>query len=633
MIDPVILSHLVGDMSFDAEVLQSRYDVERARRLRPDGEAQYQGTSASETASSYSADPRGDPNYTRPPMDDHTQVIILGGGFAGLVAGAKLRGAGYEDIRLVDAAGDFGGTWYWNRYPGAMCDIEAHVYMPLLEEMDYAPKHRYAYADELHDYCQAIARRYGLYEKACFQTRITAAEWVESDHHWLVTTDRRDRFTCDFLVLAAGRQSLPKLPRIHGIGDFRGHIFHASRWDYAYTQGDVHSHLAGLADKRVAVVGTGATALQIVPALAKSAEKLFVFQRTPSAVGPRDNCETPRDWVDRSTPGWQKRRMENFQSLLVGKRPDRDDVGDGWTKYTEVVEGPPPGEVEFILGRGLSEQEQDTVARLNDFKLMEQIRSRVDEIVTDPVTAEALKPWYRWRCKRPGWHDDFLASFNRPNVTLVDTHGHGVERFTQTSIVTEGSEYAVDCVVFATGFEVTRTYPRLLGFDPVGRSELTLSDHWAAGTRTWFGIMTDEFPNLFFVGANEQTTSGHNAMHLIDELSDQLAYVLGEAAKVDATIVEPTRQAVDAYVRTLRDSDGGRGLLDFHAECTPGYFNAEGKAHKAEDLFAGGRFADPIEYYRLMQAWRAEGALRGLLLQDHRPAMSSSGISQDQEQT
>lgn len=612
-LDPVVLQHLVGEVKFDPASLQTRYELERERRLRPDGAAQYAPTTAGRSFSSFATDPFADPAFRREPIHDHSEVIIMGGGFAGLLAGAKLRQAGYDDIRLIDAAADVGGTWYWHRYPGAMCDIEAHVYMPLLEEMDYAPKNRYAFADELYEYSRAIAERYSLYQKACFQTRVSSARWVEAERRWLITTDRDDRLTCDRLVLAAGRQSLPKLPRIPGIGDFEGHLFHSSRWDYAYTLGDVHGGMTGLADKRIAVVGTGATALQIVPALARAAQQLVVLQRTPSAVGPRDNCATPRDWVDRSKPGWQKRRMVNFQSLLAGHRLDLDEVDDGWTQYTRSIEGPDPREVEHALGRPLSEAEVRTVARLNDFKLMEQVRARIDDIVSDAETAEALKPWYRWRCKRPGWHDDYLPAFNRPNVTLVDTHGRGVERFTNRGVVANGTEYEVDCVIFATGFEVTRAYPQLLGFDPVGRNGLQLSEHWASAARTWFGVMTDEFPNLFFIGANEQTTSGHNAMHLLDELSEHVAHILSAARGVGAPVLEPAAVAVDTYVHLLRGSDGGRALLDFYGECTPGYFNAEGAASRPEDLFAGGRFADPLEYYRLLKAWRDQGTLEELI--------------------
>ncbi|MFC5066391.1 monooxygenase, partial [Actinomycetospora atypica] len=168
-------------------------------------------------------------------------------------------------------------------------------------------RHRYSYAEELLEHSQRIGKTYGLYEKALFQTFITGAAWQEDESRWLVTTDHGDRLTADFLVLACGRQSLPKLPRIPGIETYQGHTFHTSRWDYAYTGGDNSGNLTGLKDKRVGIIGTGATALQAVPHLAEGAQELLVFQRTPSTVGVRGQCETGPDWVDTSEPGWQRR--------------------------------------------------------------------------------------------------------------------------------------------------------------------------------------------------------------------------------------------------------------------------------------------------------------------------------------
>ena len=570
----------------------------------------------------YGADPWANPGFTRAPISDHTQVIIVGGGFGGLLAGARLREAGIADIRVIEGGGDFGGTWYANRYPGAMCDIEAHIYMPLLEEMGYSPKHRYAYADELFAFSQAIGRRYGLYDKACFQTRVTGAAWVREENRWLITTDRGDGLTCDYLVLAIGRQRLPKLPNIPGIGGFTGHVFHSSRWDYDYTKGDLNGNLTGLSDKRVAIVGTGATAVQIVPAVAKWAKQLLVFQRTPSAVGPRGNRETPPDWVDSSVPGWQKRRRENFQQVILGRKQHADEVSDGWTSYTRMVEAWAADELEAALGRPPMSRELDYAARVSDFRLMNHIRARTEGLVTDPATAEALKPWYRWRCKRPCWHDEYLASFNQPNVTLIDTGGQGVERFTARGAVVGVREHEVDCVIFATGFDVAISYTQLLGFDPVGRTGTSLSEHWSQGTRTWFGMMTDEFPNCFFVGANQQTGAAVNAVHLLDELSVHVAHVIGTLAQRDAALVEPSAESVDAWVRTIRTSDANQKLLEFFSECTPGYFNAEGRAQRSEDVFAGDRCADPIAYFQMLKAWRLEGSLDGLVVKPTVPALT-----------
>jgi cation diffusion facilitator CzcD-associated flavoprotein CzcO len=276
------------DLDFDPEALKKRYEQERDRRIQPSANRLYVPTRHGKFAN-FGKDP-GAPDITRAPVHDHVQVIVAGGGFGGLLAGARLREAGLTDIRIIEDGADFGGTWYWNRYPGLMCDIEAHVYLPLLEELNYAPRHRYSYGPEIFEHCQRIGRHYGLYDKALFQTAIREMRWQEDARHWVVETDRGDRLTADFVVLACGRQALPKLPSIPGIDLFEGHAFHSSRWDYSYTGGDNSGGLVGLTGKRVAVVGTGATAIQIVPAVAEWAKELYVFQRTPSTVGQRDNC-------------------------------------------------------------------------------------------------------------------------------------------------------------------------------------------------------------------------------------------------------------------------------------------------------------------------------------------------------
>lgn len=609
MLDPSIAKILVdGELDFDPEVLQRVYDSERERRVRPEGSAQYTG--ATGAFAHFGEDPWLMSPLERDPITEHSEVIIVGGGFAGLTVGARLRDTGFEDIRFIESAGDFGGTWYWNRYPGAMCDIEAHIYMPLLEEMDYAPKNRYAYADELFAYSQAIGRRYGLYEQACFQTRVETSRWDAQASRWALRTDRGDDLTCDYLVIAAGRQSLPKLPQIRGIGDFAGHIFHSCRWDYAYTHGLQDGDLSGLTDKRVAVIGTGATAIQIVPAVAPYAEELMVFQRTPSAVGPRGNCPTPPDWVESKEPGWQNRRRINFQRHITGKMPEIDEVGDGWTDFNKQIQVQ-RAELEQSLGREVTDAEFDAARRILDFRLMNQVRDRIDQTVQDPETAAILKPWYRWMCKRPGWHDEYLPAFTRPNVHLIDTNGIGVDGFTKTGVLVGESEYQVDTVIFATGFEADISYTELLGFDPVGASSVPLSEHWSRRFRTWFGLMTDDFPNCFFVGNNQQTGAAVNATHTIEEHALQLSHILGRVRAQGGHVVEPSTEAVDEYVEIV-GQHVNRGLVQFYAECTPGYFNNEGRAAKNEDLYSGGRFGDPMVYFTMLADWRSSDALAGL---------------------
>jgi cyclohexanone monooxygenase len=605
---------LFGPLEFDPRALKRRYERERDKRILPEGNKQYVPAIDGKFAD-YGKDPWADPDFSRPPISDHSEVIVAGGGFGGLLVGARLREAGISDIRIIEEGSDFGGTWYWNRYPGAMCDIEAHIYLPLLEELNYAPRHRYAYAPEMLEHSRRIGEHYGLYKKACFQTVITGARWLESEGRWLIETSRGDRMTAKYFALACGRQSLPKLPGIPGIDEFEGHAFHSSRWDYRYSGGDSNGNLLGLRDKHVAVIGTGATAVQIVPQVARWAEQLLVFQRTPSSVGVRGQQETGPDWADMSKPGWQKERRENFQRLISNIRQEVDYVHDGWVEISTMLKPMSSREIAARLGRRATHEEMAFLAEVADFKAMNYLRSRVDEVVSDPKTAEALKPWYRWFCKRPCFHDEYLQAFNRPNVRLVDTHGQGVERLTRRGIVAGGQEHRADCIIFATGFEAGITYSRLIGFEIEGRDGVGLSDHWRNGVRTLHGMTTDGFPNCLFVGGNQQTAAAVNAVHLLDEQARHLAYIVSEAVRRGAARLEPATEAVDGYVDVIQSSPKNKVQLDYYADCTPGYYNGEGKAMRGEDLFAGARYPDgPMPFYEMLWAWRAEGNLEGLRL-------------------
>ena len=607
------LDTVIGELEFDPRALKQKYEAERDKRLLPEGHGQYVPTVDGKFGN-YGQDPWAAP-FDRTAITDHTEVVVAGGGFGGLLVGARLWEAGVRDVRIIDEAGDFGGTWYWNRYPGAMCDIEAHIYMPLLEELNHAPRHRYAYWSEMLELSRKIGQRYGLYDKACFQTVITEARWLETEKKWLIETDRGDRMTATYFVLACGRQSLPKLPGIAGIDTFEGHAFHSSRWDYGYTGGAETGELTELRDKRVAVVGTGATAVQIVPEVAKWAEKLYVFQRTPSAVYIRGQRETPPDYADRSTPGWQKARRENFQKILLATPQDVDHVADGWTELSRRMKPLMTSkEVTQSLGRRPTADEREFLAEISDYRVMNAIRSRIAETVQDPDTAEALKPWYRWLCKRPCFHDDYLDAFNNPAVELVDTKGLGVQRFTRQGIVVDGQEYPVDCVIFATGFEAGISYVRLTGFEVVGRDGTRLSRHWSGGVRTLHGITTDRFPNLLMVGGNQHSVAAVNAVHLLDEQATHVAYIVKEASARALETIEPARAAVDEYTEVIRSGAANKTLLNFYSSCTPGYYNGESKASKADDLFFGNRYSGgAIQFYQMLANWRREGRLEGMV--------------------
>jgi cyclohexanone monooxygenase len=591
--------------SFDPDALRARYRAERDKRLRADGNEQY--IEVKGKFAHFLDDPYVDP-FERAPLFDERDVIVIGGGFGGLLAAARLREAGVTSLRMIEKGGDFGGTWYWNRYPGAMCDVESYIYLPLLEEVGYVPKEKYTRAPEILAHSRAIGKKFGLYDDVCFQTEVIELRWDEPSARWIVSTNRGDAMRARFVAMANGPLNRPKLPGLPGIDSFRGHAFHTSRWDYAYTGGGPDGGLTGLRDKRVAVIGTGATAVQCVPHVAEGAKQLFVFQRTPSSIDVRANRDTDPNWAKSLKPGWQRQRMENFNILVSGGWQPEDLVNDGWTDI-----------IRKLLVRAQTDPNAvatpDAAAgtlELADFEKMNQIRARVDAIVKDRETAEALKPYYRQFCKRPCFHDDYLPAFNRPNVKLVDTNGRGVERITEQGVVANGVEYEVDCIIFATGFEVGTSYSRRAGYEIVGRGGVTLTEKWSNGVRTLHGLHSRGFPNCFIMG-NQQSAFTVNFPHAIDEQSKHIAYIVEQALKKGARTVEAGQTAEDAWVETiLQLSRFGRDYLE---ACTPGYYNNEGKL---SDLSAqnGPYGAGPEAFFKLMREWRAAGNLEGLELKN-----------------
>jgi cyclohexanone monooxygenase len=601
----VAISDLLGPVDFDPDALREKYREERDKRLRPDGNDQYVEVTAE--FSSYVDDPNVE-RVERGPVFDEVDVAVIGAGFGGLLVGARLREAGIDRIRLIDMAGDVGGTWYWNRYPGAMCDVESYVYLPLLEELGYMPRHKYSFAPEILEHSRNIARHFGLYRDALFQTGVTELRWDDPGACWIIETDRGDRFRARFVAMANGPLSRPKLPGIPGIDSFRGHTFHTSRWDYDYTGGDSSGNLVNLRDKRVGIIGTGATAIQCIPHLGEWAQHLYVFQRTPSSVDVRGNRATDAAWFSSLEPGWQRRRMENFNTLVSGGDQDEDLVADGWTDIFRNLTGIAAKQAASRIGRRLTPEERAELMELADFQKMEQVRDRAEQVVSDPATAEALKPWYRQFCKRPCFHDEYLATFNRANVTLVDTEGRGVERLTERAVVVAGTEYDVDCLVFATGFEVGTSFTRRAGYDVVGRDGVTLSEHWHDGMRTLHGIQVNGFPNCFFLGFT-QTAVTVNVPHALDEQARHVRYLVEEVGRRHGRLVEATAEGEQAWVDEMLDK--ARLGVRFYESCTPGYYNNEGKLGNPDGFFANNYGAGPIRFFQLLEEWRADGRLDG----------------------
>jgi len=408
------------------------------------------------------------------------------------------------------------------------------------------------------------------------------------------------------VVTSSGPLNRPKLPGIPGIETFEGHSFHTSRWDYDYTGGSTEGGLTGLADKRVAIIGTGATAIQCVPHLGRHAKRLYVFQRTPSSVDVRGNKPTDPEWVRTLTPGWQKRRMANFNTMFSGLPQDEDLVSDGWT---DIFRSVGPGSAVHAAHGGVALSELGRVIEIADFKKMNQVRARVDATVKDPKTAEGLKPWYRQFCKRPTFNDDYLPTFNRPNVTLVDTLGRGVDRVTESGLVFDNIEYEVDCIIFATGFEVGTAYTRRSGFEIYGRDGRKLTDYWSSGLRTLHGFYSHGFPNCFHLGITQNTFTP-NFPHMLDEQARHVADVVKAASEQQAHMVEPTLEAESGWLETIRAT--AIDNLAFRQACTPGYYNGEGRAGEGQGLFDGLYGPGSDAFFNLMKAWREAGDMRGL---------------------
>jgi cyclohexanone monooxygenase len=602
--DPAATSAPTGD-AFDADALRRKYREERDRRLRADGNAQY--VEVAGKFAHYLDDPYVEPGFTRAALHDQVEVLIVGGGFGGLLAGARLRQAGFQDVRIVDPAADFGGTWYWNRYPGIACDIESYTYLPLLEEVGYVPKEKYSFGKEIRAHSQAIAKKFDLYRDVLFRTRVEDLTWDDASACWIVSTNHGDRIRAHYVCLATGPLNRPKLPGIPGIDSFRGHSFHASRWDYGYTGGDSEGGLTGLRGKRVGIIGTGATSVQVVPHVAEWADHLYVFQRTPSSIDVKHNPPTDPGWAGSLPAGWHQARMDNFNNLVSGVPQAEDLVSDGWTSIIQkLLLGFTSGKVSDTSPEGLMK-----AAELADFEKMEEIRARVDAVVEDPATAEALKPYYRQFCKRPCFHNEYLDTFNRPNVTLVDTRGKGVERITEQGVMVGGREYALDCLIYASGFEVGTDFSRRAGFTVHGREGRTLSDKWSGGTRTLHGMHVSGFPNCFLM-SNAQAGFTASYPHLLNEQAKHIAYLVGEATKRGARTVEATPEGEQAWVDTCIAK--ARNVGDFFENCTPGYYNNEGKPSErsAQDGFYGG---GPVEFFRVLDEWRARGTMDGVAVE------------------
>jgi cyclohexanone monooxygenase len=596
-----------SNLGFDPDALREKYRQERDKRVRPEGNDQYLEVTGK--FAHFVDDPYVEPGFTRDPLTDEVDIVIIGGGFGGLLAGARFRQAGLNNFRIIEAGGDFGGTWYWNRYPGAQCDIESYCYLPLLEELGYMPKEKYSFAPEIYEHSQRIANTFDLYETACFQTKVTNLRWDEDTARWIVSTDLNDAMKARFVVMATGPLNRPKLPSVPGIEEFQGHTFHTSRWDYNYTGGDHSGGLTKLSDKRVAIIGTGATAIQSVPHVGAHAKQLYVFQRTPSSVDLRGNKLTDTNWAQSLKPGWQRERRENFNAMVTGQPMSEDLVNDGWTEIFRTLASMIPKKSEVPI----SPEEAALLTELADFKKMNGIRERVETTVRKPDAAEALKPWYRQFCKRPTFNDEYLPTFNRPNVTLIDTSSaQGVERITKNGVVANGVEYPVDCIIFATGFEVGTAWTRRAGYDIVGKDGLCLSDYWSTGMKTLHGFSSHGFPNCYLMGLSQNGFSV-NLTSMLDDQAQHIGYIIKQVMERGARYAHPTVEAEAAWVAEIRRL--AINAAAFFDACTPGYYNNEGHLVQRGGGLNGEAYSPGANAFNaLLAKWREGGQLDGLEL-------------------
>ena len=594
-------------LGFDPNELTRRYATEREKRIRTDAEAQFvQLSHDSPFANKYLEEDTYCERVEREPIQDEREVIVIGGGWVGMLTAARLIQTGVSDIRIVESGGDFGGTWYWNRYPGAQCDIESYSYLPLLEETGYVPKLRYSFAPEIYEHAQRIGHHFGLYEKAVFQTWVTELRWLEDSDQWLVKTNQGDAMRARHICLGTGPANRPRLPGIPGVDRFLGHSFHTCRWDYEYTGGSHEGNLTNLTDKTVAIIGTGATAVQCVPALGESAKQLYVFQRTPSSVDIRNNSETDPEWAASLKPGWQKERQKKFGDAFLGGPIDPAFIDDGWTRLTRNV-------------RALAAQADGKITnlvQLADFKTMEEIRSLVDETVKDPKVAEKLKAYYNQFCKRPTFNDHYLGTFNRENVELVDVSStRGVEEITERGIVANGQEYEVDCIIYASGFEITSSYERRLGIPIFGVGGQSIFEHWQNGMRSMHGLMVSGFPNLFMCGGGFVFQLGANYAHGIDVQARHVAYIISELASRGVQSANVSNMAEEQWIADQLDTKISSFVLGGSPDtCTPGYYNQEGTTKRYRDVRRETYSKGVGAYIKLLREWRDNNELEGLEL-------------------
>jgi cyclohexanone monooxygenase len=471
-------------------------------------------------------------------------VVVVGAGFAGLYMLHRLRGQGFS-ARVYEQGGDVGGTWYWNRYPGARCDVESMQYSysfsdELQQEWNWSE--RYAPQAEILKYANHVADRFNLRGDIQLNTRVDRATFDETTGTWRVTTSDGKAVTAKFVVLATGCLSNARVPDIKGLKDFKGKVYHTGHWPHEKVD---------FTDKRVGVIGTGSSAIQSVPVIAEQARHLYVFQRTPNFSIPARNAELTaeeREAFRKNYPEIRRFAREEARNGIYAELPDRGALDDGdKTRRAKYEQRWEKGGLTFMLAYNnliLDKTANDTAA---DF-----VRDKIAEIVKDPETAKLLQPDnHPIGSKRICVDTEYYAAFNRPNVTLVDIRFNGIEEILPNAVRTGGKNHEIDALVLATGFDaMTGSVARI---DIRGRGGKTLNQKWAEGPKTYLGLMSEGFPNLFIITGPGSPSVLSNMIVSIEQHVDWIADCLAFMRDRGLETMEATKDAEDNWVAHVNE--------------------------------------------------------------------------------
>jgi cyclohexanone monooxygenase len=484
-----------------------------------------------------------------PPVPENSReqafdVVVVGAGFAGMYMLHRLRKLGFS-ARVYEQGSDVGGTWYWNRYPGARCDVESMQYSYSFSEelqQEWNWSERYAPQPEILKYAQHVADRFGLRPDIVFNTRVERAEFDEGDGTWQVATSDGRTVRAQFVVLATGCLSNARMPDIKGLPDFRGKVYHTGHWPH---EGVDFTNL------RVGVIGTGSSAIQSVPMIAEQARHLFVFQRTPNFSIPARNAaltDEERNAVRRNYSEIRRIAREEARNGIYAEMPDRGALDDGENaRRARYEQRWANGGLTFMMAYNnliLDQAANDTAANF--------VREKIAEIVGDPATARRLQPDnHPIGSKRICVDTDYYATFNRPNVTLVDIRATGIEEILPNAVRAGGEAHEIDTLVLATGFDaMTGSVAKI---DIRGRDGGTLNQKWAAGPKTYLGLMSEGFPNLFIITGPGSPSVLSNMIVSIEQHVDWIADCLAFMRNRGLVSMEATRDAEEQWVAHVNE--------------------------------------------------------------------------------